>query len=58
MHCRLTDRFLNGWVLLNHFIRVEEPLPMCVLVQVWSRGAALTCKACVEAIDHVLPAMD
>jgi hypothetical protein len=51
----LIDRFLNGHVFFNHFIKVEEHLTLPLLVQAWNRGAALMCKPCVEAIDHVIP---
>ena len=53
----LIDRFLNGHVFFNHFIRVEEDLTLPMLIQGWNRAAALSCKACVEAIDHVIPVM-
>src|SRR5208282_4591023 len=53
----LIDRFLNGHVFFNHFIRVEEDLTLPLLVQAWNRGAALMCKSCVEVIDHVIPIM-
>ena len=53
----LIDRFLNGHVFFNHFITIEADLTMPLLVQAWNRGAALMCKSCVEAIDHVIPVM-
>ena len=49
------DRFLNGHVFFNHFLRMEEKLTMPLLVQAWNRGAALVCKDNTPLIDHVIP---
>ena len=38
-------------------LQVEADLTIPLLVQAWNRGAALMCKPCVEAIDHVIPIM-
>ena len=50
-------RFLNGHVFFNHFIRLEETVSMPLLFQAWNRCAALTCKPCTQAFDHVIPVM-
>jgi len=51
------NRFLDGYVFFNHFLRMEEALTMRVIVQAWNRGAALQCKTNTALIDHVIPVM-
>jgi hypothetical protein len=51
------NRFLNGHVFFNHFLRMEEKLTMPLIVQAWNRGAALMCKPNTPLIDHVIPVM-
>ena len=51
------NRFLNGHVFFNHFLRMEEKLTMPLIVQAWNRGAALMCKDNTPLIDHVIPVM-
>ena len=51
------QRFLNGYVFFNHFIRVEVKLSYSMLVHAWNRGAAIMCMTNTKGIDHVIPIM-
>ena len=51
------ERFLNGYVFFNHFIRLEGPLSIQKVVFAWNRGAAIMPKENTEAFDHVIPVM-
>lgn len=51
------QRFLNGYVFFNHFIRVEVQLSADLLVKLWNRGAAIQPVGNCEAFDHVIPVM-
>ena len=51
------QRFLNGYVFFNHFIRVDVKLSYSMLVHAWNRGAAIMCMTNTKGIDHVIPVM-
>ena len=51
------QRFLNGYVFFNHFIRVDVKLSYSMLVHAWNRGAGIMCMTNTKGIDHVIPVM-
>ena len=51
------DRFMNGYVFFNHFIRVAHVVSLKTLAVAWNRGAAIMCKENTEGFDHVIPVM-
>ena len=51
------ERFLNGYVFFNHFIRLERIVSMEAIVCAWNRGAAIMPKDNAHAFDHVIPVM-
>jgi hypothetical protein len=51
------ERFLNGYVFFNHFIRLERIVSMEAIVCAWNRGAAIMPKENAHAFDHVIPVM-
>jgi hypothetical protein len=51
------ERFLNGYVFFNHFIRLERTVSMEAIVCAWNRGAAIMPKENAHAFDHVIPVM-
>ena len=51
------QRFLNGYVFFNHFVRVDVKLSYSMLVHAWNRGAAIMCMTNTKGIDHVIPVM-
>jgi len=51
------NRFLNGWVFFNHFIRTEVRISIELIARAWNRGGALMCKPCTDSIDFVIPVM-
>jgi len=57
IHDERLNRFLDGHIFFNHFLRMEENLTLPLIVQAWNRGAALMCKNNTPLIDHVIPVM-
>jgi len=51
------ERFLNGYVFFNHFVRLERIVSMEAMVCAWNRGAAIMPKDNAHAFDHVIPVM-
>ena len=50
------ERFLEGHVFFNHFMRVNFGLSIEVLAHSWNRGAALSCNDTWH-FDHAIPVM-
>ena len=51
------DRFLNGWVFFNHFIKTEVRISIELIGRAWNRGGALMCNPCTDSNDFVIPVM-
>ena len=51
------EKFLNGYVFFNHFMRLDVRLSIELIARAWNRGAALSCKDYTTGFDHILPVM-
>ena len=51
------ERFLNGYVFFNHFVRLERIVSMEAIVCAWNRGAAIMPMEIAHSFDHVIPVM-
>jgi hypothetical protein len=51
------QRFLDGHVFFNHFIRLDSIVSIRTIVHAWNRGAAIMTKEMNDSFDHVIPVM-
>src|SRR5579859_2928655 len=51
------ERFLDGYVFFNHFVRLDRIVSLRAMVCAWNRGAAIMPKENAHSFDHVIPVM-
>jgi hypothetical protein len=51
------ERFLNGYVFFNHFVRLQTKLSIEIITHAWNRGCALTAATNTVDFDHIIPVM-
>ena len=51
------ERFLDGYVFFNHFVRLQVKLSIEAITHAWNRGCALTATTNAVGFDHVIPVM-
>jgi hypothetical protein len=51
------NRFLDGYVFFNHFVRLDHILSIEAIASSWNRGAAIMPKENTSSFDHVIPVM-
>ena len=51
------ERFLNGYVFFNHFVRLQVKLSIEAIARAWNRGCALMATTNAIGFDHFIPVM-
>jgi hypothetical protein len=51
------ERFLNGYIFFNHFVRLQVKLSIEAITRAWNRGCALMATTNSVGFDHVIPVM-
>ena len=51
------ERFLDGYVFFNHFVRLQVKLSIEAVTRAWNRGCALMATTNAIGFDHVIPVM-
>jgi hypothetical protein len=49
------ERFLDGYVFFNHFVRLQVKLSIETITRAWNRGCALMATTNTIDFDHVIP---